>query len=86
MSSDAIGLSIFGILFAALAVAGFTATVAREKGYSVGAWFLGGFFFNVIALIAVAGLPIKDAKPAAAKPERDPEVQAYMDEQKAKMQ
>ena len=37
----------------------FVSNVAQEKGYNTFAWFVGGFFFSVIALIAVAGLPDK---------------------------
>ncbi len=45
-----------------LAFGFFTANVARKKGYNENVWFFGGFLFNFIALIAVAGLPLqKDA-------------------------
>ena len=37
----------------------FVSNVAQEKGYNGFVWFLGGFLFSVIALIAVAGLPDK---------------------------
>ena len=37
----------------------FVSNVAQEKGYNGFVWFIGGFFFSVIALIAVAGLPDK---------------------------
>ena len=43
---------IFGVI-----VGCFTAYVADRKGYSPGAWYWLGFFFGLIALIAVAGLP-----------------------------
>lgn len=40
--------------------AGFYAMrLADVKGYGTFGWFLGGLFFNVIALIAIAGLPVK---------------------------
>jgi hypothetical protein len=45
---------VIGVVFAL-----FTMTVASKKGYSSGAWFLGGLFFNLIALIAAVGLPLK---------------------------
>ena len=35
----------------------FCFNVAEEKGYNGFLWFIGGFLFNFIALIAVAGLP-----------------------------
>ena len=35
----------------------FCFNVAEEKGYNGFLWFIGGFLFSVIALIAVAGLP-----------------------------
>jgi hypothetical protein len=34
--------------------------LADEKGRSGGAWFLLGFFFSLPALIAIAGLPVKE--------------------------
>ena len=37
----------------------FVSNVAQEKGYNGFVWFIGGFLFSVIALIAVAGLPDK---------------------------
>ena len=37
----------------------FCLNVAEEKGYNGFLWFIGGFFFSFIALIAVAGLPDK---------------------------
>lgn len=38
---------------------GFSAVVAEAKGYSPFAWFLGGLFFNLVALIAIVGMPGK---------------------------
>lgn len=35
----------------------YTAKVAHEKGYSSGWWFLGGFLFAFVALLAAVGLP-----------------------------
>ena len=44
--------------FFLLIIAGaFCSSVAYEKGYNFFWWFILGFFFNVFALIAVAGLP-----------------------------
>jgi len=37
----------------------FTGFVAGEKGYSTWIWFACGLFFSIIALIAAAGLPMK---------------------------
>ena len=37
----------------------FCFNVAEEKGYNGFLWFIGGFLFSFIALIAVAGLPDK---------------------------
>jgi len=56
------------IIAVALMIAGgaFSAIVASRKGYNASAWFAGGFFFSVIALIAVAGLPM--AKEAVRTP------------------
>ena len=53
---------MLGFVFALIIffVAGlFVSNVAQEKGYNGFVWFIGGFFFSVIALIAVAGLPDK---------------------------
>lgn len=47
------------IILYSVAFGAYTAQVADEKGYSGTAWFFGGLFFNFIALIAVAGLPMK---------------------------
>ena len=37
----------------------FCFNVAEEKGYNGFLWFIGGFLFSFIALVAVAGLPDK---------------------------
>jgi hypothetical protein len=39
--------------------AAFCSTVAAAKGYGGTAWFFGGLFFGIVALIAAAGLPMK---------------------------
>ncbi len=40
----------------------YTAIVANVKGYNKFSWFVYGFFFTFIALIAIAGMPIKQNK------------------------
>jgi len=42
----------------------FSALLAREKGYNSRAWFALGFIFNIVALVAVAGLPDRREKKA----------------------
>jgi hypothetical protein len=59
---------VFGIVFGL-----FTMTVASKKGYSSGAWFLGGFIFNIVALIAAAGLPLKRDADEMQKATQTPE-------------
>jgi hypothetical protein len=49
-----IGLAVY-----CLASGAYSATVADAKGYSTGAWFFGGLFFGVLALIAIAGMPVR---------------------------
>lgn len=51
---SAIIVIIFGISCGA-----FASRVASAKGYDGMSWFWGGFFFSLVALIAVAGLPQK---------------------------
>jgi hypothetical protein len=36
--------------------------LARHKGLSEGKWALGGFFFGVIALLALVGMPKKEVQ------------------------
>ncbi len=40
----------------------YTAVVANAKGYNKFIWFVNGFFFTFIALIAIAGMPMKQNK------------------------
>jgi len=47
----------FGLLFVCLVFAFLCGYVASEKKRSGGAWFVAGFFLNVIALIALAAIP-----------------------------
>lgn len=50
----------------------YCATVASRKGYNAGAWFAGGFFFSILALIAAAGIPMaKDAVKQSREEEDD---------------
>jgi hypothetical protein len=58
-------------LFATGAVCGsFASNLADQKGYSAIHWFLAGFFFNIIALIAAAGLPLKRESAPVARMNR----------------
>ena len=52
------------LLAAAVASGCFTGYVADKKGYSFGRWFVGGFFFSILALVAVVGLPDKSPSDA----------------------
>ena len=47
----------FVLLLGWIASAFFCGEVAKEKGYGWTAWFIGGLFFGIFALIASAGLP-----------------------------
>jgi hypothetical protein len=38
-----------------------SAIVAGSKGRSVSVWFFLGLFFNILGLIAIAGMPIRDS-------------------------
>jgi hypothetical protein len=44
------------------ACAGFSAYVASQKGRSAIAWCVLGFLFSIFALIAVAGLPVRERR------------------------
>lgn len=39
----------------------YTAIVANAKGHNKFTWFAKALFFNLIALIAIAGMPIKQS-------------------------
>ena len=39
----------------------YTAVVANAKGHNKFTWFAKALFFNLIALIAIAGMPIKQS-------------------------
>jgi len=63
--------SIFSLLVLMGIVVGFfSSKLASEKGYDKTLWFLGGLFFNIIALIAIAGLPVKDIEQEKLKREQ----------------
>jgi hypothetical protein len=47
----------FIYLLLAICFAGFTATIAGDKGYGGGKWVLAGLLFGPIALLAAVGLP-----------------------------
>ena len=56
-------LGFAALLFiAAPACGAYAAVVASVKGYSGVGWFFAGLFFNIIGLIAAAGLPMKPSK------------------------
>ena len=64
--------SVFGMLIIIGVVTGFFSNkLANEKGYNPALWFLGGLFFNIIALIAIAGLPKKDLDELKLKREQN---------------
>jgi hypothetical protein len=50
-------MEILLLLFLWIVVAAYTSQVAASKGYSAGAWALGGFLFGPLALLASLGLP-----------------------------
>ncbi len=49
-----VSLFVQGVVFGI-----FASVVAERKGYSQGNWFLAGFFFSLVGVIAAAGLPMK---------------------------
>ena len=52
----------FLFFFVNLVCAFFVSWLAITKNYGGGAWFLAGFFFGFIALIAIAGAPAQPLK------------------------
>ena len=65
--------TLFFCIAAIGAVAGsFTASVASAKGYSMNAWFVGGFFFSIFALIAIAGMPPVEEQHKPVHPSKKP--------------
>jgi hypothetical protein len=59
MTPDTVGQFVVAVAVIGVVFGAYTGVVAQEKGYSGGAWFAGGFFFSIVALIAAAGLPMK---------------------------
>jgi len=58
---------LLAYLFFGLISGAYASNVADAKGYSAVAWFFGGFFFSLLALIAIAGMPLNPAKPKEKK-------------------
>jgi hypothetical protein len=52
----------FYLLALAIATGGFCCFLARAKDRDEVAWFFAGLFFSLIALIAIAGAPIRGEK------------------------
>lgn len=50
----------------AVVCAGFVSTVAEAKGLRAGSWAVSGLLFGVIALIAVAGMPVRERRVGSA--------------------
>ncbi len=50
----------------------YSAFVAGEKGYSSVAWFFGGFFCGIFALIAAVGLPVKTTSTPQSQSKENP--------------
>jgi hypothetical protein len=55
METTVIILILIGIVTGA-----FTANLAQAKGYSFLVWFVAGFLFSLIALLAMIGMPVKE--------------------------
>lgn len=51
------GIIIWGIIFGA-----FCSFLAKQKKRDQGSWFALGFFFSLIALIAIAATPVQEKK------------------------
>jgi len=45
-------------VLAGIITGAYCVTVAQSKGYNQVVWFVGGFFFNFAALIAIPGMPL----------------------------
>ena len=52
----------FIFIFFSLITAVFCTHIANEKGYDALSWFILGFLFSFIALIAVAGMPDRQTR------------------------
>ena len=55
-------MSFFILIFFSLITAIFCTHIASEKGYDALSWFILGFLFSFIALIAVAGMPDRQTR------------------------
>lgn len=54
-------LAALGTVWAFITIFGcaiFSAIVAKSKNRSAFAWFLAGLFFNLVALLAIVGMPV----------------------------
>jgi hypothetical protein len=56
------------IVIQAVICAAFCHAVAKAKGRDAESWAVGGFFFGLLALIAVVGMPALTPKPPAVMP------------------
>ena len=61
------GLLWFIMITQGLIVGAFSSYVAGEKGRDGGGWFLGGFLFSLVALIAICGVPSLKSSEAKAE-------------------
>ena len=57
-----IGYIVIAFLIIWIPTALFTANVAEQKECNAILWFIGGFFFGPLALIAIAGMPDRRAR------------------------
>ena len=57
-----LGYLVIAFLVVWLPTAFFTSNVAGQKECNSFLWFIGGFFFGPLALIAVAGMPDRRAR------------------------
>jgi hypothetical protein len=62
MKMDPMSPSVFnivGLFVVELAIGAFCGFIAKEKNQNENAWSILGFFFSIIALLAVVGLPTR---------------------------
>lgn len=59
------------LLIPSIIFGGFTAFVAKEKGRDGTVWFWLGFFFSLVALIAICGVPTKNLAATVDSSEAD---------------
>jgi hypothetical protein len=72
------GGMLFLMFFFCVASALFASAVADSKGRSGMLWFVLGFFFNIFALIAVAGMPSLLGQPSTRTHFQCPECMEYI--------